>query len=65
MSNSFSRIIAAEKCQSKIGRLGYVNITDPLLVGRTGLSALESVLLRSTDCIGIYSSYSVVSSMPA
>ncbi len=44
MSNSFPGIIAAEKCQSKIGRLGYVNITDPLLVGRTGLSASESVL---------------------
>lgn len=44
MSNSFPGIIAAEKCQSKVGRLVYVNITDPLLVGRTGLSALESVL---------------------
>lgn len=44
MSNSFPGIIVAEKCQSKIGRLGYVNITDPLLVGRTGLSASESVL---------------------
>ena len=40
MSNSFPGIIAAEKCQSKVGRLVYVNITDPLLVGRTGLSDL-------------------------
>ena len=44
MSNSFPGLIAAEKCQSKVGRLVYVNITDPLLVGRTGFSAMESVL---------------------
>ena len=65
MSNSFPGIIAAEKCQSKVGRLVYVNITDPLLVGRTGFFCYGIRALRSTDRSGIYSSYSVVSSIPA